>query len=480
MIEIIREERQCGTNENGGLPKDIKQMGKPDIGDRIYVENQVYQRMHPYENPEEMTAYVLLGRFENYAGKQCVFVEAAILLEEMAFEGEVPLWNDQTWAYIYKQLKHEYDNMVIVGWALDIKGQLPNMTARMETLHQSHFGGAHQVLFLMDSLEREEAFYCNRGGRLYRREGFYVYYRKTREREQTQEQEMTAGDMQETTAGDAWEETAFEREQFYADDTQENPVKSRGSYREQLYGKKIKGWENAASGAGERMRNVPGTGGMGNAYTAVLAVIVCALGATAFFNYQKLDAMEAAIAGMNVGQVAQTEMTEAEEATEVTVVTVAGNVSKQEAVNADTQNADAQSTDMQSTETAVNSQDAAGTNGQSTDTEAASDSRDAADTNGKSTDTEVAVNSGDTADAEKAAAQSTDSQSTADTEATEALTEAQIYLQQGYYVVQQGDSLVGICRTIYQTTAMMDKLCEVNDIEDENAIYAGQYLTLPN
>ncbi len=461
MIEIIREERQCGTNENGGLPKDIKQMGKPDIGDRIYVENQVYQRMHPYENPEEMTAYVLLGRFENYAGKQCVFVEAAILLEEMAFEGEVPLWNDQTWAYIYKQLKHEYDNMVIVGWALDIKGQLPNMTARMEALHQSHFGGAHQVLFLMDSLEREEAFYCNRSGRLYRREGFYVYYRKTREREQTQEQETTADDMQETTAGDVWEETAFAREQFYADDTQENPVKSRGSYREQLYGKKIKGWENAASGAGERMRNVPGTGGMGNAYTAVLAVIVCALGATAFFNYQKLDAMEAAIAGMNVGQVAQTEMTEAEEATEVTVVTVAGNVSKQEAVNADTQNADAQSADMQSTETAVNS-------------------RDAADTNGESTDTEVAVNSGDTADAEKAAAQSTDSQSTADTEATEALTEAQIYLQQGYYVVQQGDSLVGICRAIYQTTAMMDKLCEVNDIEDENAIYAGQYLTLPN
>lgn len=498
MIEIIREERQCGTNENGGLPKDIKQMGKPDIGDRIYVENQVYQRMHPYENPEEMTAYVLLGRFENYAGKQCVFVEAAILLEEMAFEGEVPLWNDQTWAYIYKQLKHEYDNMVIVGWALDIKGQLPNMTARMEALHQSHFGGAHQVLFLMDSLEREEAFYCNRSGRLYRREGFYVYYRKTREREltsqkafaadesktawnmptrqeepqivweeaQTQEQEMTAGDMQEMTAGGVREEDAFEREQFYADDMQENPVKNRGSYREQLYGKKIKGWENAASGAGERMRNVPGTGGMGNAYTAVLAVIVCALGATAFFNYQKLDAMEAAIAGMNVGQVAQTEMTEAAEATEVTVVTVAGNVSKQEAVNADTQNADtqnadAQSADMQSTETAVNSQDAADAKEQSADTEAAS-------------------NSGDTADAEKAAAQSADSQGTADTEATEALTEAQIYLQQGYYVVQQGDSLVGICRTIYQTTAMMDKLCEVNDIEDENAIYAGQYLTLPN
>lgn len=494
MIEIIREERQCGTNENGGLPKDIKQMGKPDIGDRIYVENQVYQRMHPYENPEEMTAYVLLGRFENYAGKQCVFVEAAILLEEMAFEGEVPLWNDQTWAYIYKQLKHEYDNMVIVGWALDIKGQLPNMTARMEALHQSHFGGAHQVLFLMDSLEREEAFYCNRSGRLYRREGFYVYYRKTREREQMSHKAFAADESpaawnmpprqeepqivweesqtpeQEMTVGGVQEEDTFTREQFYADDVQENPVKSRGSYREQLYGKKIKGWENISAGAEKRAGNLPGTGGMGNAYTAVLAVIVCALGATAFFNYQKLDAMEAAIAGMSAGQVTQTELTEEIETTEVTVETVAGNVSKQEVAG----------TEVQSTETASDSQDAAGINGQSTDTETASDGQNAADANGQSTDTEAAVNSGDTVDAEKTAAQSANSQDAADTETTEALTEAQIYLQQGYYVVQQGDSLVGICRTIYQTTAMMDKLCEVNDIEDENAIYAGQYLTLPN
>ncbi len=29
----------------------------------------------------------LLGRFENMIGRQCVFVEAAICLEEIAFEG---------------------------------------------------------------------------------------------------------------------------------------------------------------------------------------------------------------------------------------------------------------------------------------------------------------------------------------------------------------------------------------------------------
>lgn len=60
------------------------------------------------------------------------------------------------------------------------------------------------------------------------------------------------------------------------------------------------------------------------------------------------------------------------------------------------------------------------------------------------------------------------------------MTEAQSYLDQGYYIVQKGDSLVGICKRIYQTTALMDKLCEVNGIEDADSIYAGQKLLLPN
>ena len=66
--------------------------------------------------------------------------------------------------------------MVIVGWALDHRGCLPNMTKQIEQFHQTHFGGVHQTLFLMDTLEKEETFFSIRNGHLYRREGFYIYY----------------------------------------------------------------------------------------------------------------------------------------------------------------------------------------------------------------------------------------------------------------------------------------------------------------
>ena len=170
MIEIIQEESWDSTQEKKELPKNIRQIGTPDIGDRIYIENQPYQRMHPYGNVAEKAAYVMLGRFENFGGKQCTFIEAVIELEEIEFEGNLPVWNDDTWAYLYRKLKHVYDDMVIVGWALDIRGHLPNMTAPLEKLHRSYFGGAHQLIFLMDTLEQEEAFYGLKNGYLARRE----------------------------------------------------------------------------------------------------------------------------------------------------------------------------------------------------------------------------------------------------------------------------------------------------------------------
>lgn len=49
MIEIIREENWDDTKEKK-LPKDIRQIGRPDVGERIYIEDEVYRYLHPYES----------------------------------------------------------------------------------------------------------------------------------------------------------------------------------------------------------------------------------------------------------------------------------------------------------------------------------------------------------------------------------------------------------------------------------------------
>lgn len=451
MIEIIREEESGVMAEKRSLPKDIKQMGNPDIGDRIYVENEVYRFLHPYSNVEERRAYVLLGRFENYAGRACVFVEAAIFLEEMMFDGDVPLWNDGTWAYIYKQLRNEYDDMVIVGWAMEVKGQMPSITMRLEMLQQSHFGGTHQIFFLMDSLEHEESFYGNKDGHLYRREGFYVYYEKRKDAVSVQEPELKV-------------ESEPVQDVIQPMENAEPELLARGNYRRQMV-------------EVEETRKLP-------AYTStvVLALVVCVLGLSAYWNNEKMKSMEATLAQMNQTQnvVAETEMTE------VKVENVSGNVTKQEGGSEMQTDSTSQA---QVTEEDVDGVQAAGLDNAPEMAAMASAEQPTATTPAEqaATSTQVAAASVPTEQvlAEQTTAASTGQTETAATNATPTgqaatLTEVQTYLSQGYYIVQQGDSLVGICKKIYQTTAMMDKLCEVNGIENQDEIYAGQKLILPN
>ena len=49
MIEIIREENWDDTKEKK-LPKDIRQIGRPDVGERIYIEDEVYRYLFCLED----------------------------------------------------------------------------------------------------------------------------------------------------------------------------------------------------------------------------------------------------------------------------------------------------------------------------------------------------------------------------------------------------------------------------------------------
>ena len=423
MIEIIREESFEGEQEKKELPKNIKQIGAPDIGDRVYIENKAYQSMHPYDTIKEKTVYALLGRFENMSGRYCVFVEASICLEEIAFDGEIPVWNDDSWAYLYKKLNHAYDDMVIVGWAMDIRGQLPNLTVALEKLHRTYFGGAHQILYLIDSLEKEDAVYSMKNGYLKRRDGYYIYYDKT--------VSARAG------IGNIREEKIVTQQP-----EQKIPEKERQTSTV------VRDWKQK-----QKQKYTPSYG-----LSVLLLLVICGLGYAAFQNHEKMAAMETALMQMNQAQAAATEESQA-----VAVENVEGNVlpegadvaaeqTQQEEQQTDLSQPDTQQADQKQTETQQPDQKQPETLPESQET--------GADAAGEGTQ-------------DNTASETTDA-------VTETLSEAAAYLQQGYYIVQKGDSLAAICRKVYQTTAMMEKVCEANGIDNPDAIYEGQYLTLPN
>ena len=82
-------------------------------------------------------------------GVKVYSVEDVVKMNEVEFSGRLPQWNDDSWGYLYRKIRPEHEEMIIVGWAVDICGQVPSMTAQLERIHQTYFGGAHQILFLM-------------------------------------------------------------------------------------------------------------------------------------------------------------------------------------------------------------------------------------------------------------------------------------------------------------------------------------------
>ncbi len=607
MIEIIREEeREKVADRQKTLPKDIRQIGKPDSGDRIYIENQVYQFLQSENQACEKTAYVLLGRFEELNGKWCTFVESAICLEDMQFDGSLPLWTDHTWAYIFKNLTHQHDEMAITGCAIDVKGSLPKMTVRLEAIHQKNFGGPHQIMLLMDSLEKEEIFYSNYNGRLYRKEGYYIYYDRNLPESMklnmqnmwqdnytvptgfippaasqiVQEQPAIKDDMvalaktssnaanassPEHTAvnnaaeknhgakkasskgkkkknngkakspamasrtldtaapaanphdtkktvsseeqADIWEQPFSDRtvseESFSPYDDRhdakqfapkESPkrqnIPPRNDAGEDAWSRRVS--EHAKSGGTQSGRyrerlNAKSKKPRIPSYvpSVALLAIVCLMGFAAFENHRKVNQMQANADDPNVNQA----MAEQNNSTEdIKVEKVSGNVKpldepsttdpnvlpdKVSPQKTDSpQTADTQSSEVQDIQNTQIADETVAENVPADNTPETPAGNEPADG--------TAQNEPAPEDSSAEESAPTDTGASEDAMAQNKADEIQAYLDQGYYIVQKGDSLVGICRKIYRTTAMLDKLCEANQIEDRDAIYAGQRLTLPN
>lgn len=471
MIEIIQGENWDDAEEKRGLPKDIKQMGTLDTGDRIYIESNAYQKMHTYSKSLEKMVYIMLGCFDDFSGSTCIFVEDVIKMNEVEFNGKLPVWNDESWGYLYRKLRPEHENMIIVGWAIDICGQIPSMTAQLERVHQTYFGGIHQILLLMDTLEREEAFFSNRNGYLKRREGFFIYYDKSiPERMSFIENDSIAnGSIENVFSANSFIENGFSTNTSAIDNSSLNDsmIDMEVKEAEKLHkNKKEKVRESARQQNYRDYLNQNPVHKKSYSPTMLLLVVIVALGYSAFRNYEKMEHMELALNQMGGYQTVMQNEVENDE--QVKVEEIVGTITPIQTTETQ-QVTETQEQTAETNEDSSNSQPTSSTqNAQNEITQA-----------DNSTQTSVQATE-QTSSLQESVLQETVSQNISTQETAQTLSEAETYLAQGYYVVQQGDNLAGICRKIYHTTAILQQLCQINEIENPDAIYVGQHLKLPN
>lgn len=418
------------------LPKNIRQIGNIQGAVRIYMEDYVYTYLHG--NGRSGWAHkgsVYLGSRYQENGQKYIFISGLVRIPDENFNDGIPEFTDLMWGGIYQEMKQFYEDVEILGWGMDVVGASAKLTGDLERIHRNAFQGQDKLLFLMDSLEKEEAFYVYEKNMLRRRDGYYVYYEKN---PQMQEYMMQGKD---------------EKEVHSEVEPQKAVVTSYRTITAEKHKKSGRGFQAFV-------------------YVASLALLaaVSAMGVNMMSSVGKIHRLEEAVSYL------QTDKTSVESET---AVRDDGNGQKEDAWTAERTDENTQAGEKEPAAELQTESDLSGSSASDEkpgeDAQTETPAQEGEDT---SQETEEASQEGEDAPQETEEEQGqAPSVKPQEEEKEPEVQETTAIAGQDYYIVQKGESLLGISQKIYGKDYTR-QLCELNELEDENKIYAGQKLLL--
>ncbi len=182
IVQREGKERPEEYNRLFKLPKHIKQMGLPGNNPEIYIEDYAegYLRRLAGSDYTECRVAVLVGEFVKVEGKRYVFIRGAIEAEEVWKENAI-CFTSEVWASVYEKIKRYFPQYEAVGWFLGGPEFLTEITEEVRQIHVDWFGGRDRVLYRVDPVEKEATFYLYDKGELKQWPGYCVYYEKNEE-----------------------------------------------------------------------------------------------------------------------------------------------------------------------------------------------------------------------------------------------------------------------------------------------------------
>lgn len=181
MVEVVYDKiAQTEDNAFEGivLPKNIRQIGTPSGNKRIYIEDYVLTYLNQLANPNSTYARgaILLGEKVQGARGVALFISGAIPAQNLELDLDALSFEGDAWSEIYQDVKNHFPDLEVVGWFLSRMGFSTMINDIIVKLHMDNFEGEDKVLYIMDALEGEEAFYMTEEDFLRRQTGYYIYY----------------------------------------------------------------------------------------------------------------------------------------------------------------------------------------------------------------------------------------------------------------------------------------------------------------
>lgn len=164
------------------LPKNFRQIGEPGTK-KIYMEDYVYTYLNKLAQPGNLYARgaVLFGNSYQTSAGLCLFISGAAACQNFEFDLEESVFTEENWSEIYRVRDQFFPDMEIVGWFLSRMGFSVELNDKIIRTHMDNFSGENKVLYMIDALENEDAFYQFENYSLKKQRGYYIYYEMNRE-----------------------------------------------------------------------------------------------------------------------------------------------------------------------------------------------------------------------------------------------------------------------------------------------------------
>lgn len=446
------------------IPKNLRQIGKINDGIKIYVEDYVktFIRQLAETEPEGLTAAVLVGEYVKNEQDRFIFIYGAIKLIDI-FEEDAIIFTEDTWTTIYETIKHYFPEGEIAGWYIRKNEWTERNYNLLNEVHLDNFAGRDKILMQYDLLEKDGEFYCYENGMLIPQSGYFIYYDKNEEMQDY----MIDNKQQKREEEHVTDHAVREFRALYQE--KHPPVKK--DQKQSV------------------MRLMYGAG-------AVLVMVVLAVGITAMNNYEKVKGLEEALQTISNSLHSDNKDSNPTKSPVGIFDNVDSNNTQDNSDNESFNNNEDSSNDFNG----MDATDKNGTNNDNNDNKTDNSNNKSNDSDNKAegsstentssnNNTQAGQNKENSAEVTSTPKNPTPTEGASDNKAPtstpvpdagqEALKPLYTADQLTAYIVEKGDTLVGICYKLYGNVNQMKIIQELNQIADENKIYIGQELIVP-
>ena len=434
------------------LPKNIRQIGERDQIVKLYVEDYVntyLRRLYP-AGGQDLRVGLLLGSVEMNDGTPYIFIDGAMEMEDVTEQGQKVVFSELAWKKAYQSVEQLFPKRSVQGWFLC--GAPGNDLSPLNywKQHVQYFQGPNKLMYLSSGAEGDESVYITSEDGFYKLCGYSIYYERN---QMMQDYMVLRKDVKRIESGSDEKVIQEFRKRM---DEHKDEVTDRHQ-----------------------------TLGLLRGMCMAMSIVILAGGIVMFNNYERMQEMESVIASAIPERVESALMGKDNAAgkdkpeSHVVVEEAEGGVyPTTAAVTKETMSETQPGSQYGAAANSGGAENASGNaagNGGQENAQTPGGNKGASQEN--SSDGQSSA--GNTASGQTGDSQKSGSDAGSKPAENGGASQAAAGGTQRVHVVQDGETLYGICISEYHDVNKLKEICELNGLEDENKIVSGQQLLLP-